>query len=185
MPLKRRLFVLDGNYATNFPMLSKIYLALLFAAVAITSFITYYAFSWLQSIGAPTAAFEGYTYNASNAFVFIVGSWIVLLIVATAIAWTKKPWALWTSFLYFAIFALAYYFWLDRAAFHFKQTAGLTDDKYNFASILGVILVIVAGFVTFAIHFMVSQLRKKMSMTDAADAVDEEVPVETLDPDTQ
>ncbi|MBL8181940.1 MAG: hypothetical protein JNL64_10065 [Blastocatellia bacterium] len=155
-------------------MLSKIYLALLLAAIAITSFITYYAFSWLQSIGAPTAAIEGYTYNASNAFLFIVGSWIVLVIVATAIAWTKKPWALWTSFLFFAIFSLAYYFWLDRAAFQFKQAAGLTDNRYNFASILGVILVIVAGFVTFSIHFMVSQLRTKMSMNDTPVVADEE-----------
>lgn len=145
-------------------MLTKVYLAVFAAAIAIEAFITYYAFSWLQSIGSPTAAFEGYTYNASASFKFLIGSWLVLVILATAIAWTKKPWALWTSFLYFSIFALAYYFWLDRTAFHFKQTQGLTDASYNFASLLGVILVIVAGFITFAIHFMVAQLRQKMSM---------------------
>ncbi len=162
-------------------MLTKVYLAVFAAAFALEAFITYYAFSWLQSIGSPTAAFEGYTYNASAAFKFLIGSWILLVILATAIAWTKKPWALWASFVYFAFFALVYYFWLDRSAFHFKQTAGLTDASYNFASILGVVLVIIAGFVTFAIHFMVSQLCRKLSMTDAPDAVLEviEVKVET------
>ncbi|HMT09666.1 MAG TPA: hypothetical protein PKA82_16830 [Pyrinomonadaceae bacterium] len=156
-------------------MLSKVYLGLLAASVATMAFFTYYAFSWLQSIGSPNAAFEGYTYNAGAAFKFLIGSWVVLVVAATAIAWTKKPWALWTSFLYFAVFGLAYYFWLDRSAFHFKQTAGLTDASYNFASILGVVLIIVAGIVTFCIHFMVSQLSKKMSMTDTPDNVTEEV----------
>lgn len=150
-------------------MLTKIYLSVLAAAIAVMGFLTYYAHSWLNSIGSPIAAFEGYTFHASLAFKVLIGSWIVLVVMATAIAWTKKAWALWTSFLYFAVFALTYYFWLDRSAFQFKQTAGLTDDRYNFASILGVVLVIVAGFVTFAIHFMVSQLRNKMSMAEVSD----------------
>jgi hypothetical protein len=102
----------------------------------------------------------------------------VLIVLATAIAWTKKPWALWTSFIYFAVFALAYYFWLDRSAFQFKQTSGLTDASYNFTSILGAVLVIIAGFVTFAIHFMISQLRKKMSMTESPDVVSDDVQVD-------
>lgn len=159
-------------------MFTKVYLALLAASVAIMTFITYYAFSWLQSIGLPTAAFQGYTYNADMAFKFLIGSWVVLVLLATAIAWTRKPWALWTSFIYFAVFALAYYFWLDRSAFQFKQSSGLTDASYNFTSILGVVLVIVAGFVTFAIHFMVSQLRNTMSMKDTLDTAADDVEVD-------
>lgn len=156
-------------------MWNKLYLAAMAISIAAMAFFTFYSASWLRSIGSPLAAIEGYTYNAGAAFTFLICSWIVLIVLATAIAWAEKPWALWTSFLYFALFALAYYFWLDRAAFHFKQSAGLTDDKYNFTSLLGIILVVVAGFITFAIHFMVAQLKKKMSMTETPDAVSDDV----------
>ena len=45
-------------------MWSKIYLAILAVAVVVMAFFTYYAWSWLQSIGQPVAAAAGYDYHS-------------------------------------------------------------------------------------------------------------------------
>lgn len=149
-------------------MLTKIYLALLASSVAIVGFVAWYAWSWLASIGLPAAAYDGYLYNADAAFKFLLVSWIVLAIMSTAIAWrTGKAWPLWTSFLYFAVFALAIYFWLERSAFQFQKAAGLTDAKLTFSPIKGVLIIIGIGLITFCTHFMVAQLRQRLSLTEA------------------
>lgn len=159
-------------------MLNKLYLAVLAVSIAIMAFFTYYSWSWLLSIGVPVAALEGYTYHANLAWVVLWVSSVLLLILANAILWRSgKATAIWFTFLYFAVFVLAWYFWLDQSFFQFKKANGLWDGSFSVGPIFGVILVIIAGVLVFVDQFVVLRLAKKMYPKDVTPEVVE--PAET------
>lgn len=144
-------------------MLTKIYIGLLAAAVCVTGFFTYYSWSWLQSIGRPTVAVEGYNYHDGLGWSVMVVSSIILLIIANAILWTRRSgWAMWATFGYFAVFTLLRYFWLDQALFQFKKANGMWDGSFSVGPLFGVILVIAAGVFVFFDQFAVVRLNRKM-----------------------
>jgi hypothetical protein len=144
-------------------MWDKIYLAVLAAALLVMSFFSFYSYSWLHSIGSPKDALAGYEYYAGLAGAFLWISTLVLLILANILFWkTRRAWALWTSFGYFAAFLLLRYFWLETASFNFQKENNLTDSSFSFSPVLGVILVIVAGVVVFFNQFLNLRLQQKM-----------------------
>ena len=144
-------------------MWSKLYLALLAIALAVMAFFSYYSWSWLQSIGLPAAAVEGYEYHAGLFWIFLWASSIVLLIVGNVMLWlTRNAWAMWATLLYFAVFMLLTYFWLGETAFNFKKQAGLGTGGFSLGPLLGVIFVIGAAVLIFLNQFMVVQLQRKM-----------------------
>ncbi len=144
-------------------MISKIYLAILAASTALMAFFTYYAWSWLQSIGAPAAAMDGYHYNDGIAWAVLLASGAVLLIVGNVILWmTEKAWALWSTLLYFVVFILLRYFVLNPAFFEFSKSNGMSGDSYSTAPLLGAMIVIAAAIFIFCDQFAVLQLHRKM-----------------------
>lgn len=144
-------------------MLTRIYIGLLAAAVCLTGFFTYYSWSWLQSIGRPTVAVEGYTYHDDIGWTILIVSSVILLITANAIMWTKRNgWALWATFGYFSVFTLLRYFWLDQALFQFKKANGMWDGSFSVGPLFGVILVLAAGVIVFFDQFVVVRLNRKM-----------------------
>lgn len=143
-------------------MWSKIYLGVLTVAVVITTFFTYYSWSWLQSIGLPDDAVAGYEYHAALAW---TATWIfaiVLLLLGNVIFWTRvSSWALWTTFLYFSAFVVIRLFWLDQSSLSFKKLNGLAANSFTLGPILAVILVILMGVIVFFDIYLVTRLRAK------------------------
>src|SRR5437764_14860275 len=98
-------------------MLTKIYLGILAVSAGLTAFFIYYAWSWLQSIGSPKSAFDGYNYNASIAWNLLCITSVALLILANLVlVKTRKFWAMWTTLSYFVVFMIVEYFWLEPSA---------------------------------------------------------------------
>lgn len=143
-------------------MWSKLYLAVLGLSIAGMAFFTYYSWSWLQSIGLPAVAVAGYDYHSSLAWVTLWISSLALLIIGNAVLWaTGRAWNLWATFLYFAVFVVIRYFWLDEAFFHFKKTNGLFDGNFSVGPFFAVILIALAGVIVFFDKFLVIRLRAK------------------------
>ena len=143
-------------------MWSKLYLAALGLSITGMAFFTYYSWSWLQSIGLPSVAVEGYRYHTSLAWTFLWISSIVLLIVGNSVLWAGgRAWAMWTTFLFFAAFLAIQYFWLHQSFFQFLKGNGLGDGGLLFAPFSAAILIALAGVIVFFDKFIVIRLRAK------------------------
>ena len=146
-------------------MWNKIYFAVLAVAVLAMCFFTFYAYSWLGSIGSPKDALAGFDYFAGSGSVFLWISSAVLLILANVILWnTRREWALWTTFVYFAVFVVLRTFWLEKARYNFQNS-----DSLFFTPIVGVILIIIAGAIVFFNQFLNLRLNEKMYPPAPAD----------------
>jgi hypothetical protein len=134
-------------------MAVKVFLAALLILAITTGSFAWYANSWLQSIGEPAAALDGYAYNADVALKLLLSSWLLLFLFAVGLAWKSgRKWPLWTTLVYFAAFAVLLFFWLDGAAFEFAQSKGLTNRSFTLGALTGSALVVIAGILTFAAH---------------------------------
>ena len=144
-------------------MWSKLYLVFLAIAIAVMAFFTFYSWSWLQSIGLPAAAVEGYEIHSGLSWVFLWLSSITLLLWGNVIlGFTRSSWAMWATLIYFAVFTLLNYFWLGEAAFNFKKQAGLGTGDFSLGPVLGVIFVVGAAVFVFLNQFIFVQLQRKM-----------------------
>ena len=144
-------------------MWNKIFFAVLAAAIVVMSFFTFYAYSWLGSIGAPKDAAAGYDFYAGLSSTALVISTAVLLIIANVILWlSRRGWALWTTFGYFAFFIIVRFFWLEKASFDFRKATALTDGTYFFTAFIGAAIIIVGGAIVFFNQFFNLRLSEKM-----------------------
>lgn len=158
-------------------MWSKLYLALLVIAIAVMAFFTFYSWSWLQSIGQPAAAIEGYEIHSGLSWVFLWMSSIVLLILGNLILGLKRSaWAMWATLIYFAVFTLLNYFWLGEAAFNFKKHAGLGDGSFSLGPLLGLFFVVGSAVFIFLNQFIVVRLQRKMYPPAIATDTEPETP---------
>lgn len=142
-------------------MFSKIFLAVLAIAVLVMAFFTYYSWSWLQSIGSPQAAIDGYQYNAGMAWLILWVFAAILLALGNAVLWTsKRSWALWATFLYFSTFIVVRYFWLERTFSDFEnRRAGI--ENLSIAPIIAVSLIVLYAIIVFFNVFLVIRLQAK------------------------
>src|SRR5215207_3038831 len=140
-------------------MWNKIYLAVLAVAFLAMCFFTFYANSWLGSIGSPKDALQGYEYYAGLGSIFLSISSVVLLILANVILWnTRRGWAMWTTLGYFAIFVIIRAFWLEKARYNFQNP----DSLFFTPALIGAILIIVAGIIIFFNQLLNLRLQEKM-----------------------
>lgn len=147
-------------------MLERVFLLALAICGAVMAAMTYYSWSWLESIGAPAAAVEGYLYNAGNSWMFLLFTSLGLLVFANFIlARYVRSWPMWATFVYFAAFVLIRYFFLERAFFRFRADHGLTDAAMSWAPFAGAVIVVVAGAVVFANQLLVLRLRERLYPT--------------------
>jgi hypothetical protein len=146
-----------------FSMMSRIFLGLLGVFAVLVAFFTYYSWSWLQSIGMPTAAVAGYMYYDNIAWILLIVSAVILLIFGNVILWlSRRAWALWSTLLYFVVFILLRYFLLNPAFFEFRRSNGMSDDSYSAAPLLGALIIIVSAIFIFCDQFAVLQLQRTM-----------------------
>lgn len=150
-------------------MWSKLYFGVVAAAVIVMAFFTYYAWSWLQSIGQPAAAVTGYEYHAGLAWAVLWISIVILMVLGNAVLWaTGKSWAIWTSVIYFSVFAVVKYFWLDRVFIDFRTSNGMAEGGFSFAPILAAILILLVAAIAFFDQFLIVRLRAKTFGSSAA-----------------
>lgn len=149
-------------------MWNKIYLIVLVVFLLAMALLTNYSRDWLQSIGSPQAAIEGYFYYSNFSWIFLWFSAFVLLILANVVlAKYLKSWAMWATFLYFAFFIMVRYFWLGRSALQFQSENGFPDAGLSWGPILGVILCAAAAAFVFFNQFTVLRMSKTMHPTAA------------------
>ena len=143
-------------------MWSKIYLAVLAAAFLVMCFFTFYANSWLGSIGNPIDAIAGYDYYARLSTIGLSISFVALLILANIILWnTRRSWALWTTLGFFALFVLIRTFWLEKSRYSFQYP----DSLFFTPAIVGAVLIIAAGAVVFFNQLLNLRLHERMYPT--------------------
>ena len=144
-------------------MWNKIYSIAASAFFVLMAVLTYLAYSWLQSVDKPVNVVASYDYYSGIASMFLWLSSIILLVLANVVLWkTSKSWALWSTFLYFAIFILARTFWLDQSFFNFKQQNNLAGGSFSVSAFLGLILCVLAAAIVFFNQFLVTRFRNKM-----------------------
>lgn len=158
-------------------MWSKLYLALLGLSLVVMAFLTYYSWSWLQSIGIPAGAIAGYEYHSGFAWTALWLSTTVLLLLGNAVLWASgRAWAMWTTFLYFAVLVVVKFFWLDEALFHFKKSNNFLDGSFSVGPFFAVILIALVAVIVFFDQFVVVRLYRKMYPPVVVD--ESETPIE-------
>jgi len=144
-------------------MWNKIYSIALAISLFIMTSLSFYAYNWLKSIDAPANVVQNYEYYSGLAWMFLWLSSIILLVLANALYWrTQKPWALWTTFLYFALFIIIQTFWFDESFMTYKNQNNLGQNNLPVGLFLGVALCVVGAVIVFFDQFLVSRLHKKM-----------------------
>lgn len=145
-------------------MFSKIYLAALGLSVAVMAFFTYYSWSWLQSIGDPRFAWDSFNYDKRTGVYFLCASTIVLLLIANAILWTvRSGWALWTTHMFFSIFAFVLLIWLHLSGTTFCLENGVCQSpSRGIGPLLAVSGIVAVGVFVFFDQFVVLRLHERM-----------------------
>lgn len=144
-------------------MLSKIYLAVLSLSLVAMGFFIFYSWSWLQSIGVPSAAAVGYEYHAGLAWPLLWITTIALLALGNAILWeTNRSWAMWLAFVYFTVMAVIRFFWLEQTYFAYRRAANLTDGSFTLGPFLAVVVIAIVAAIVFFDQFLILRLREKM-----------------------
>lgn len=145
-------------------MWNKIYTAVLGISFVLLAGLTYYSYTWLQSIGAPKNVVANYDYYSNIGWTFLWVSSIVLLILANVVLWTThSAWAMWTTLLYFALFVLIQTLWLDQSALNYKQMNGLGSERFLLGAFSGILLCVLAAVIVFFNQFIVKRMHDKMS----------------------
>lgn len=144
-------------------MWNKFYAAVLGISIVLSAVFTYYAYTWLQSISAPTSVVQNYEHYAHINWVFLCASSILLLILANIVLWTtRQAWAMWATLLYFAIFILIQTLWLENSFFSYKQQNGFADSTFSLGAFSGILLTVAATVIVYFDQFIVKRLRDKM-----------------------
>lgn len=145
-------------------MWNKVFFIALAVAVLTMASLGFYSYSWLQSSTRPTDVVQNYEYYSNLAWMFLWISSLLLLVLANALYWrTEQAWALWATFLYFAVFVVVQTFLLDNAYANY-QTRNFPGAQNGFSAspFLGVILCVLGAIIVFFDQFLVSRLHKKM-----------------------
>lgn len=150
-------------------MWNKIYTAVLGISFVLLAGLTFYSYTWLESVGAPVNVVQSYDYYSNIAWMFLWISSIVLLILANVVLWTtRNAWAMWATLLYFALFMLLQTLWLDQAIFAYKQSNGLENRTFSLGAFTGILLCIPAAAIVFFNQFIVKRMREKMFQPQSA-----------------
>ncbi len=144
-------------------MWNKIFLGTIAFFSIVVGFFTYYSWSWLQSIGSPRTAIEGYAYNSSLGWTtFWIGTIVLLIIANIVLLKTEKAWALWTTFGFFALFVIAKYFWVGLTALEVERQNSLPISGSILGPFLAVILCLIFGAFVYADQLLAVKLLRRI-----------------------
>ena len=144
-------------------MWNKIYLIAFVVLLLPLAFLTWYAGTWLTSIGDPKGAAESYFYYTRHGWTLLWAAFLILVILANIILWTsRKAWALWLSFGFFALFIFLRYWWLEGSYLDFARRNAWTDSHFSTGPLVAAILVIGVGALVFFNQFASLRLSDKL-----------------------
>lgn len=167
-------------------MLTKIYLGLLAVSILPMAFLTYYASSWLHSIGDPNAIKDAYFYHSGLGWTVLWATFILLLLIANMILWkTRRVWAVWLSFLYFGAFVILRFWWLEGAYLDFARRNSFVDSSFSLGTLVASLLIVGVGMLVFFDQFVVLRLAEKMHPTrnEVEEDAPEDVPADDSEKD--
>lgn len=145
-------------------MFTKIYLAIFAVAFLVMLTVTILAYTQLQSFGFPPPQIvQNFEYYDGLLKTILWISSILLLVLANVILWTsRKSWALWVTFAYFAVFILLDMWWLADSRVFYQKQNGLFDGSFQVGGIFAAFLVVIVGIGVFFNQFLVLRLHDKM-----------------------
>ena len=145
-------------------MLSKIYLGALTLAVLVVAFFTYYAWSWLQSIGDPQGAWESFNYDKRAGVYVLIASTGLLLLIANIVLWmSRSAWAMWISYIYFTVFVILLLVLMHLLGVQFcEKNAVCVSPSRVIGPLLAAFGILVLGVLVFFNQFFVIRLHAKM-----------------------
>ena len=144
-------------------MWNKIFLLALAVLLLPMLFLTYYSYSWLQSISAPQAVVENFGYYSTIGWTYLWISTLILLIIANVLLWKiNKAWALWTTFFYFAVFVVVRYFVLEVGYNAYVNENFSAQSALPVGVFVAVALCAVGAVIVYFDQFLVRRLRYKM-----------------------
>ncbi len=157
------LWTLNILSCQNAFMWNKIYMAVLGISFVLMAGLTFYSYTWLQSSTKPADVVTSYDYYSNMSWIFLWASSIILLILANVVLWTtRNAWAMWATFLYFALFMLLQTLWLDQSFFNYQQQNGLADRAFSLGAFSGILFCGLAAAIVFFNQFIVKRMRDKM-----------------------
>ncbi len=159
-------------------MWNKIFVGAIAFFSVLVGFFTFYSWSWLQSIGSPQAAVEGYAYNADLGWTtFWIGTIVLLILANIVLLKTEKAWALWSTFGFFVVFVVAKYFWVGITAIEFERQSSLPISGSVLGPFLAVILCLIFGAFIYADQLLAVRLMRRIYPSADPDELDQESPV--------
>lgn len=162
-------------------MWTKIFLIVLAVALLSMLVLTYFSYAQLQSIGfAPKDIAASFLSYGS---IYWTGLWVsslALLILANVVLWlNRRAWALWATFLFFAIFVLVRTWWLNELYVGYTKQNNLPAETLFGYGILGVLLCIIAAVGIFFNQFLVLRMRDRVYRVDKPAAADSAIVEDT------
>jgi hypothetical protein len=158
-------------------MWNRVYWAVSVVGSFTVAFFAIYAYRWLQSIGSPNAAVEGFYYYSWLGWIALLIFSAMLLVIANIILWqTRHAWAIWTTLLYFAVFTLVWYFGLKTSVRQFELANGFPASVSALAPFIGVVLCVIAGAIAYLDQFVVVRLVERMPPMTMAEVETEPLP---------
>jgi apolipoprotein N-acyltransferase len=106
---------------------------------------------------------QNYDYYSNTGWLFLWISSIILLVLANVVLWTtRNAWAMWATFLYFALFMLIRTLWLDQSFFDYQRQNGITNRAFFLGAFSGILFCVLAAVIVFFNQFIVKRMRDKM-----------------------
>ncbi len=145
-------------------MFNKMFLGFYALAILVMGILTYIPFDWLQRKGfAPSIIVQTFEYWENWHFTVLWISSLILLGLSNVILWkNRKAWAIWLSFVYFAVFLMLNTWWLNESLFAYKKQNNLWDGSFQIGGIFGAFMCVIIGIGTFFNQFLVLRIREKL-----------------------
>lgn len=149
-------------------MWNKIFIVIFAVAVLAMLALTYLSYSQLKHIGfAPRDLVEGFKFYADVYWKFLWVSSLIILILSNVLLWlSRKSWALWSSFVFFAVFVVVQTWWLGRLLNDYEAANRLEVSPSYTQYFLGALLCIIALVIVFFNQFLILRMRERMHGDD-------------------
>jgi hypothetical protein len=155
-------------------MWNKIFVGLFAVAFIAMCAMTFWCYQWLGSVDKPETVAVNLMQSQSVYRTALLISSAILMIVANVHLWTKRSsWALWTTFVFFAMFIMLQTWWLDDLSNKYLTANGM-QAGIAAMGVVGIILCIITAVGVFFNQFIVFRMRDKMFANNEATA---EIPV--------
>lgn len=142
-------------------MIKTIYLSILAIAAGVILSTSFYAYSWLGSIGDPSIASEGFAFHSGFAWTFLWISFAALTLLSLFMAWRSgAKWALCVSYFYFLV-SIVLLLFNDSAYARFLDENSINGSETLLNSFFVAVILLVNAVAVTAAYMIVVSFRAK------------------------